>query len=126
MQFLKDFEPWINQLLKERKEVIVLGDYNVVHLDKDIHNPQRKDNPSGFRPEERAWMDAWFDSNFKDAFRLVNLLSVFRGNHDPVGTVSSFQKNLGNATGPTIRNSGTGGTGRSNREIRSPPKTGRD
>lgn len=69
MDFLNDFYPYIQQLLSERKNLIVLGDYNVVHGDLDIHNPHRKDKPSGFRPEERAWMDKWFDDLFIDGFR---------------------------------------------------------
>lgn len=42
----------------KRKKLILVGDYNIVHKELDIHNPQRKDNPSGYRPEERAWLDA--------------------------------------------------------------------
>jgi len=69
MDFLNDFRPWVEDLLASRPKVIVVGDYNVVHLDLDIHNPNRKDKPSGFRPEERAWMDDWFDGPFRDAYR---------------------------------------------------------
>ena len=69
MAFLEDFRPIINKLLKKRKQLIVLGDYNVVHEEIDIHNPQRKDKPSGYRPEERAWMSDWFDKDFSDAYR---------------------------------------------------------
>lgn len=72
IQYLKDFKSWVDELLKERKKVIVVGDYNVVHLDKDIHNPERKDKPSGFKPEERQWMNDWFDGDFKDAFRIIH------------------------------------------------------
>jgi exodeoxyribonuclease-3 len=69
MEFLEDFKPFIEKILAERQNVIVVGDYNIVHLDYDIHNPQRKDNPSGFRPEERKWMDNWFEDHFTDAYR---------------------------------------------------------
>jgi exodeoxyribonuclease-3 len=69
MDFLYDFKPVVDKLLKTRKKVIVVGDYNVVHQEIDIHNPQRKDNPSGFRPEERAWMTEWFENGFVDAYR---------------------------------------------------------
>jgi exodeoxyribonuclease-3 len=73
MEFLNDFKPWIENLKKEREKIIVVGDYNVVHTEKDIHNPTRKDNPSGYRPEERAWMDEWFgDVGFNDAFRVLH------------------------------------------------------
>ena len=71
MEFLDDLYPKIKNLRKKNKKMIVLGDYNVVHGDLDIHNPQRKDKPSGFRPEERAWMSNWFDEGFNDSFRLI-------------------------------------------------------
>jgi exodeoxyribonuclease-3 len=69
MQFLKDIKPWIEKLRKERPKLVVCGDYNIVHKDLDIHNPERRDNPSGFRPEERAWLDKWFNGDFTDAWR---------------------------------------------------------
>ncbi len=71
MDYLNDFFPFVKELKKEFPTMIVLGDYNVVHLDLDIHNPQRKDLPSGFRPEERAWMDEWFNDEFYDAYRTL-------------------------------------------------------
>jgi len=71
MDFLHDFKPWVEELLKKRKKLIIVGDYNVVHLDIDIHNPQRKDKPSGFKPEERQWFKEWFNSDFDDAFRVL-------------------------------------------------------
>ena len=69
MDFLEDFGKWAKKLLKTRKKLIIVGDYNIVRLDIDIHNPTRKDKPPGFRPEERAWLQKWFDKDFKDAFR---------------------------------------------------------
>jgi len=72
MDFLKDMQPWVSKLLKERKNLILLGDYNIVRLDIDIHNPQRKDKPSGFRPEERQWLNNWFENGFDDAFRYLH------------------------------------------------------
>jgi len=72
MEFLNDLTPWIKKLLKKRKNLVLVGDYNVVHQDIDIHNPTRKDKPSGFRPEEREWMKEWFDGDFIDAFRQIN------------------------------------------------------
>ena len=69
MDFLKDLGPWFNELRRERPKFIILGDYNIVHQELDIHNPKRKDNPSGYRPEERAWLDTYFKNGFVDAFR---------------------------------------------------------
>ncbi len=72
MQFLKDVYPVFKKLLKEKKNLIVVGDYNIVHKELDIHNPERKDNPSGYRPEERAWLDKWFTELFDDSFRIIH------------------------------------------------------
>ena len=72
MAFLKDFGKWISKLIKEKQEVIVVGDYNIVRLDIDIHNPTRKDKPPGFRPEERKWIQDLFNNEFVDAFRIIN------------------------------------------------------
>ena len=70
MEFLQDFEAFMKKLQASKDKIIVVGDYNVVHQEMDIHNPQRKDKPSGYRPEERAWMDQWFSKlGFVDAFR---------------------------------------------------------
>ena len=71
MKFLHDFYDYISELKKEQENLIVIGDYNIVHTRLDIHNPDRKDNPSGYRPDERAWLDKWFSSGFYDAFRLI-------------------------------------------------------
>lgn len=72
MHFLSDLRSYIDNLLVARPNLIVVGDYNIVHGDLDIHNPKRKDNPSGFRPEERKWMDEWFEKSFIDAFRTTH------------------------------------------------------
>lgn len=72
MQFLEDIGPWFKELKMNRPKLVVCGDYNIVHLDMDIHNPERRDNPSGFRPEERAWLDQWFKEDFVDGFRKVH------------------------------------------------------
>ena len=72
MDFLDDFQKWIKKLKKERERLIIVGDYNIVHTELDIHNPKRKDNPSGYRPAERQWMSKWFSNGFTDAFRQMN------------------------------------------------------
>ena len=69
MGFLDDFHRWIEELKKERPQLIILGDYNIAHTEIDIHNPKGNKNNSGFLPEEREWMSQWFDSGFTDVFR---------------------------------------------------------
>lgn len=72
MNYLNDFKPWVDKLKESQPNIIVVGDYNIVHTELDIHNPKRKDKPSGYRPEERAWMDEWFANGFTDAYRKIN------------------------------------------------------
>lgn len=69
MDFLADFQDWINELKKERPRLIVVGDYNIAHTKNDIHNPVTNKNTSGFKPEEREWFTKWLESGFVDAFR---------------------------------------------------------
>ncbi|CAG5005751.1 Exodeoxyribonuclease [Dyadobacter sp. CECT 9275] len=72
MRFLDDFYAWIAILRTERPNLIICGDYNIAHTERDIHDPVRNKNSSGFLPEERAWMTKWFGSGYTDSFRFKN------------------------------------------------------
>lgn len=72
MEFLSDFKRWIDDLRRESPRLIVLGDYNIAHTEIDIHDPKGNKKSSGFLPEERAWMSAWFADGFVDAFRALH------------------------------------------------------
>ncbi|MDP2175393.1 MAG: exodeoxyribonuclease III [Bacteroidota bacterium] len=52
--------------------LIICGDYNICHREIDIHDPIGNKNSSGFLPEERAWMDQWFNSGMTDSFRWIH------------------------------------------------------
>ena len=72
MEFLDDFYNWIEDLRKERPNLIIVGDYNIAHQEIDIHDPVRNKKSSGFLPEERAWMTKWLNNGFTDVFRTLN------------------------------------------------------
>lgn len=71
-QWLDEFYEYIAALKQEQANLVVCGDYNICHKAIDIHDPVSNKNSSGFLPEERAWMDKWFDSGMVDAFRVFN------------------------------------------------------
>jgi len=72
MKFLEEVLPWMNNLKNTRKKLILVGDYNIAHTEKDIHNPKGNKNTSGFLPEEREWLSKWFASGVHDSFRHLN------------------------------------------------------
>lgn len=72
MQYLDDFYKYIQVLKKERTQLVIAGDYNICHTEIDIHDPVRNKDASGFKPEERAWMEKYFTTGFTDSFRHLN------------------------------------------------------
>lgn len=69
MDYLNDFYNYIHELKKDKKKIIVSGDYNICHQAIDIHDPVGNKNSSGFLPEEREWMSDYLNSGFIDTFR---------------------------------------------------------
>lgn len=72
MQWLADFQQYIDELKKEIPNLIISGDYNICHQPIDIHDPVRNKNSSGFLPEEREWFSQFVSSGFVDTFRQFN------------------------------------------------------
>lgn len=68
MNFLELFLSFVKKRQKQ-KPLLITGDINIAHRAIDIHDPVRLDGESGFKPEERAWMDALMSAGFVDVFR---------------------------------------------------------
>jgi exodeoxyribonuclease-3 len=71
-QWLDEFYNYLHQLKKTRSNIIICGDYNIAHKAIDIHNPIGNKNTSGFLPEERAWMDKFYENGFIDTLRVFH------------------------------------------------------
>ena len=68
-QWLDEFYEYLRELRKTRPKLIIVGDYNIAHKEIDIHNPKGNKKTSGFLPEERAWMDKFYENDYVDTFR---------------------------------------------------------
>ena len=72
LQYMADFQHYIDALKKEIPNLVICGDYNICHEAIDIHDPVRLKNVSGFLPVEREWIGSFIDSGFIDSFRYFN------------------------------------------------------
>jgi exodeoxyribonuclease III len=73
MDFLSDFQVYLNELRKTREKLIISGDYNICRLWIDIHNPSQQLTISGFLPEEREWFAKFVEDGYVDSFREINV-----------------------------------------------------
>ncbi|MEN8187541.1 MAG: exodeoxyribonuclease III [Bacteroidota bacterium] len=72
LNYMAEFQDYVDDLKKEIPNLIICGDYNICHTEIDIHNPKQNKNTSGFLPVERKWLDNFMNSGFIDTFRLLN------------------------------------------------------
>ncbi|MDR1847401.1 MAG: exodeoxyribonuclease III [Bacteroidales bacterium] len=72
MQWLDDFETYVETLRQQGLKLILCGDYNIAHREIDIHDPVRNATNSGFLPEERQWINHFIEKGFIDTFRFCN------------------------------------------------------
>jgi len=85
IDMMERFENKLAELAASGQQVILCGDWNIVHKKRDIKNWRGNQKRSGFLPEERQWMDWMFGepepeleggrgghAGFHDAFRLIN------------------------------------------------------
>ena len=72
LNYMAEFQEYINNLRKEIPNLIIGGDFNICHEAIDIHNPKGLKNTSGFLPVERQWIHEFIESGFIDTFRYFN------------------------------------------------------
>jgi exodeoxyribonuclease-3 len=65
-------------LLDSGEGVIVCGDANTAHQEIDLARPKQNAKTSGFLPEERVWLDRYFECGFVDAYRALHPDAVER------------------------------------------------
>ena len=70
--FMAKLAPWLNARAAAGECLILCGDINIAHTEKDLKNWKGNLKNSGFLPQERAWLTDLFAGEFRDAFRLVH------------------------------------------------------
>ena len=72
-KFMAAFMPHLRKLHASGREVLICGDWNIAHTEKDLKNWRGNKKNSGFLPEERAWLTELFDEvGFVDVFRKLH------------------------------------------------------
>jgi len=72
-KFMAAFMPHLRELKASGREIIICGDWNIAHTEKDLKNWRGNKKNSGFLPEERAWLSELFgDVGFVDVFRKIH------------------------------------------------------
>ena len=68
--WMEDFFPWMTALRRKRKPVLVGGDLNIAHTERDIYYAKSNQNQSGFLPHEREWFGRLLDdAKWRDLVR---------------------------------------------------------
>jgi exodeoxyribonuclease-3 len=70
MAFYDAFLDYADGLRKEGRKIVVCGDVNTAHDERDLARPKENSKVSGFLPEERAWMDRLEAHGYVDTFRM--------------------------------------------------------
>ena len=61
--------PRLEYLRSSGREVVICGDWNIAHTEKDLKNWKSNQKNSGFLPEERAWLSRLLASGWIDVHR---------------------------------------------------------
>jgi exodeoxyribonuclease-3 len=72
MDFYDAFLEHAEQKRAEGKGIVVCGDVNTAHQERDLARPKDNEDVSGFLPEEREWMDKFVEKGYHDTFRIFH------------------------------------------------------
>ena len=72
-KFMAAFMPHLRDLYASGRDVLICGDWNIAHTEKDLKNWKGNKKNSGFLPEERAWLtELLSEVGFVDVFRKLH------------------------------------------------------
>jgi len=89
-RFMERFLPHLERLAQSGREVVLCGDWNIAHTEKDLKNWKSNQKNSGFLPEERAWLG--------EVFNRLGYVDVYRHLYpDHTGEAYTWWSNRGQA-----------------------------
>jgi exodeoxyribonuclease-3 len=69
-RYLEAFMPYLIELKRSGREIVLCGDVNIAHHEVDLKNWKGNLKNSGFLPEERAWLTRLFgEIGYVDVYR---------------------------------------------------------
>ena len=69
LKFCDSIRRLCNKIVKQDKNVILCGDYNIAHTEIDLARPKSNENNPGYLPEEREAMTKFLKAGYVDTFR---------------------------------------------------------
>ena len=69
LDFYNELFFYLEKKFRDRKGIIVTGDFNTAHKEIDVAKPEAWSKVSGFLPEERAWITKILNLGYIDIFR---------------------------------------------------------
>ena len=69
LEFYKHLFDYLEKYKRQKKPVIITGDYNTAHNEIDLKRPKQNENTSGFMRIERDWLDRICEMGYVDTFR---------------------------------------------------------
>ncbi|KAF0099002.1 MAG: exodeoxyribonuclease III [bacterium] len=93
--FMERFLPHLDNLVAGGRELLLCGDWNIAHTEKDLKNWKSNQKNSGFLPEERAWLTRVFEH--------LGLVDVYRRLYpDHTGEAYTWWSNRGQARAKNV------------------------
>ncbi len=68
-QWLRRFMRWARPLAQSDAPIVLGGDFNIAHTERDIYYAKGNAKNSGFLPHERRWMGRLIDAGWADLVR---------------------------------------------------------
>jgi len=70
LRYYDAFLEYVTKRAKAGEKVVICGDVNTAHMERDLSRPVENAHKSGFLTIERAWIDQLIEAGFIDTLRL--------------------------------------------------------